>query len=216
ERLPQPLAYADRGGFALDMRSSAHHDGRHARRERGRLRLLGSERPVQDQERRTLTVDDPLRLGGRRYGFDAIPIIGEDLTVPRTPAPVPTRPRVARRLPVTGQRLAEPRPKPRRAAILRVIRDNGYVQLDPTNVVARNPYLVLWSRVGNYDHAILDDLVEKHGALYETPSLVLPVSDLPMHAALMHEFRRDTARHGWGPNGKGGWAEVAANWLSKN
>ena len=122
----------------------------------------------------------------------------------------------ARRLAITGQRLTGPRPRPTRGAILGLIRDIGYLQLDPTNVVARNPYLVLWSRLGPYDPALLDDLLTKRRELFETPSLILPTSDLPMHSATMREYRRVSAGRGWGPAGRGKWAEVAAKWLAAN
>ncbi len=112
--------------------------------------------------------------------------------------------------------MAGPRPRATRAGILAVIRDIGYLQLDPTNVVARNPYLILWSRLGGYETALLDELLSRHRALFETPSLVLPISDLPMHAATMRGYRRATAARGWGPSGSGKWAEVAARWVTTN
>src|SRR5437879_2866919 len=135
--------------------------------------------------------------------------------MPAARGPLRVSARDARRLAITAQRLTGPQPRATRAGILALIRTIGYLQLDPTNVVARNPYLVLWSRVGSYDRAILDDLLAKHRDLYETPSLILPVSDLPMHAALMQQYR-SAAASGWGPRGKGGWAEVARNWVAKN
>src|SRR5512135_2336472 len=92
----------------------------------------------------------------------------------------------ARRLAIAAQRLAGSPPRPTRSAILEAIRDIGYLQLDPTNVVARNPYLVVWSRVGRYDMPLLDDLLAKHRALFETPSLMLPVSDLALHLRAAH------------------------------
>ncbi len=124
--------------------------------------------------------------------------------------------RDARRLAVTAQRLAGARRRATSAGALRVIKDIGYLQLDPTNVVARNPYLVLWSRLGAYDPAILDDLLARHRALFETPSLILPVSDLPLHAATMQAYRHVKPGSGWGPSGRGKWAEVAARWVKRN
>ena len=124
--------------------------------------------------------------------------------------------RDARRLAITGQRLSGPLSRPTRAGIMRVIRDIGYLQLDPTSVVARNPYLVLWSRLGNYDRALVDDLLAKHRDVYETPSLILPTSDLPMHAALMQQYRKITAARGWGPRGTGKWSEVVGRWFNRN
>lgn len=128
----------------------------------------------------------------------------------------------ARRLAIAAQRLAGPRPRPTRAGILGLIRDISYLQLDPTNVVARNPYQVLQSRIGTYDRALLDHLLERR-ALFETPSLILPITDLPFHAALMHTYRRATdprgrgGRYGRGDNAGGGvYWERAQQWLTKN
>jgi hypothetical protein len=62
------------------------------------------------------------------------------------------------------------RGRSRRAwGVLRLIREIGYLQLDPTNVVARNPLLVLWSRVGDYDPAVLDDLLAKRASFSRRP-----------------------------------------------
>src|ERR671934_2902634 len=89
--------------------------------------------------------------------------------------------RDARRLAITSQRLVAAPPATRRG-VMDVINDIGYLQLDPTNVIARNPLLVLWSRVGSYDPALLESLLAKRD-LFETPSLILPTSDLAIHAA---------------------------------
>lgn len=121
-----------------------------------------------------------------------------------------------------GQRLAGARPRPTRAGILETIRRIGYLQLDPTNVVARNPYLVLWSRLGGYDRGLLDDLLAKHRDVFETPSLILPMSDLPLHLATMREYRRATDGIAPGKKGRlegaggGTWPKRAAAWLKKN
>ena len=128
----------------------------------------------------------------------------------------------ARRLAVTAQRLAGPRPKPTRAGVLALLRDIGYLQLDPTNVVARNPYQVLWSRLGTYEPALLDRLLERRD-VFETPSLILPARDLPIHAATMRAYRRSTdpggANHAYRPGdnaGGGTWARRVRGWLTKN
>lgn len=122
----------------------------------------------------------------------------------------------ARRLAITAQRLGGSQPRATRAGVLRLIEQIGYLQLDPTNVVARNPYLVLWSRLGRYDPALLDDLIARHRALFETPSLILPMSHLDIHAATMREFKRVTAGRGWGPSGRGKWSGIATKWVPAN
>ena len=42
----------------------------------------------------------------------------------------------------------------------------GVLQIDTISVVARSPYLVLWSRLGDYDPEWLDQLLAE-GALFE-------------------------------------------------
>lgn len=129
----------------------------------------------------------------------------------------------ARRLALTAQRLAGKRPKPTRAGILEIVRSIGYLQLDPTNVVARNPQQILWSRLGAYDTKMLDDLLFKRRELFETPSLILPTTDLPLHAATMRAYRRATAPRGATPRyrpgdnaGGGTWAPRVRKWLAKD
>ncbi len=129
--------------------------------------------------------------------------------------------RDARRLAIAGQRLTGERRRPTRAGILATVRDIGYLQLDPTNVVARNPLLVLWSRIGRYDPALLDDLAARR-ELFETPSLILPMSDLALHLPTMRAYRRAT--DGRGPTtkgrlegaGGGTWPTRAAAFLRAN
>ena len=128
----------------------------------------------------------------------------------------------ARRLAIGAQRLAGPRPRPTRAGILEVMRDIGYLQLDPTNVVARSPLLVLWSRLGRYDAAVLEDLLARR-ELFETASLIVPMSDLPAHAASMRAYRAATSgrsapftRGSLEGAGGGTWPERAAQMLARN
>lgn len=126
------------------------------------------------------------------------------------------------RLAVEAQRLAGPRPNATRSGILDVVRDIGYLQLDPTNVVARNPLLVLWSRLGRYDPALLEDLLARR-ELFETASLIVPMSDLAIHAASMRAYRAATsarlapfARGSLEGAGGGTWPERAAKMLARN
>jgi len=136
--------------------------------------------------------------------------------------PVRISARDARRLAIAAQRLAEPRPKPTRAGILALVRDIGYLQLDPTNVVARNPVQVLWSRLRAYDPALLEKLIRER-ELFENPSLILPTSDLAIHGATMRTYRKATDPGGRegpyrkGDNAGGGtWAKRVRGWMTKN
>lgn len=76
---------------------------------------------------------------------------------------------------------------PSRAAVkydlLEMIRRMGALQIDTIHVVARSPYLVLWSRLGDYPRHWLDDLLAE-GALFEYWSheaSFLPIEDYPLY-----------------------------------
>ena len=73
----------------------------------------------------------------------------------------------ARALHLAAQGLLHPR---RRKAVkddvLDAIRRMGVLQIDTINVVARSPYLVLWSRLGDYPGGWLDELLAE-GKLFE-------------------------------------------------
>lgn len=64
-----------------------------------------------------------------------------------------------------------------------IIRQMHVLQIDTISVVARSPYLVLWSRLGNYNPDWLDDLLEE-GALFEYWShaaCFLPIEDYGLY-----------------------------------
>ncbi|HYY59087.1 MAG TPA: crosslink repair DNA glycosylase YcaQ family protein [Pyrinomonadaceae bacterium] len=67
--------------------------------------------------------------------------------------------------------------------VLRAIRRMSVLQIDTIHVVARSPYLVLWSRLGDYEPRWLDELLAE-GALFEYWSheaSFLPVEDFPLY-----------------------------------
>ncbi len=82
-----------------------------------------------------------------------------------------------------------------KADVLDAIRRMGVLQIDTIHVVARSPYLVLWSRLGNYDPAWLEQLLEE-GALFEYwahEAAFVPIEDY-------HLFRHrmiDAGALGW-------------------
>ena len=98
--------------------------------------------------------------------------------------------------------------RPSARSILQTVEHLGYLQLDPTNVVARNHLLILWSRLGRYDRADLDRLLWTDKALYETISFILPTSDRPLH-----EVRTRTIRRGFDPASRTGRMH---KWIKKN
>ncbi|SFV08498.1 winged helix-turn-helix domain-containing protein [Pseudoduganella namucuonensis] len=73
----------------------------------------------------------------------------------------------ARALHLAAQGLLQPRrAKARKADVLDTIRRMGVLQIDTIHVVARSPYLVLWSRLGDYPRPWLEQLLAE-GALFE-------------------------------------------------
>jgi uncharacterized protein len=74
-----------------------------------------------------------------------------------------------------------------------VVRRLNCLQIDPTNVVARNQYLVPWSRTGTYNRALLDDACWGQRSMFEywahAASLVL-TEDFQLHRALMRAYKK--------------------------
>jgi len=94
----------------------------------------------------------------------------------------------ARALTLAAMGLAEP---PARRATKRTVRDAirrmGALQIDTIHVVARSPYLVLWSRLGDYEPRWLDELLAE-GAIFEYWShaaCYLPVEDYSLYRRQM-------------------------------
>jgi uncharacterized protein YcaQ len=74
----------------------------------------------------------------------------------------------ARRVAITRQRLAGSRNKPNADGIFDVARDLGFLQLDPTAVVAPSHQLVVFSRVGPYQPKHLETLLWDERRLFES------------------------------------------------
>jgi uncharacterized protein YcaQ len=67
--------------------------------------------------------------------------------------------------------------------LLDTIRQMNVLQIDTIHVVARSPYLVLWSRLGAYEPEWLTDLLAE-GALFEYwahEACFLPIEDYPLY-----------------------------------
>ena len=98
----------------------------------------------------------------------------------------------ARRLAVRSQHLAGPHPGPGLDGMRQVLRGLRVLQMDPVNVVARNQFLVLWSRLGEFDRTGLDTLLWRDRWLFEywahSASIVL-IEDYPIHQLMMREYR---------------------------
>ena len=99
--------------------------------------------------------------------------------------------RAARTLILTAQGLHHHHPEDAatKRSVLQAIRRMGALQIDTINVVARSPYLVLWSRLGHYDPRWLDELLNDR-ALFEYWSheaCLLPIEDYPLYRHRMLE-----------------------------
>ena len=92
------------------------------------------------------------------------------------------------------------RPQPRltKKAVRSIIRQMHILQIDTINVIARSPYLVLWSRLGDYNPRWLDDLLAE-GALFEYWShaaCLLPIEEYPLYRHLYSSWVGGRA-HKW-------------------
>jgi uncharacterized protein YcaQ len=79
--------------------------------------------------------------------------------------------------------LARPRRRARKADVLDAIRRMRVLQIDTIHVVARSPYLVLFSRLGRYTPEWLDALLAS-GAIFECwahEASFAPAGDFPLH-----------------------------------
>src|SRR5262245_25936761 len=99
--------------------------------------------------------------------------------------------------------------RPTRAArkpdVLDTIQRMGVLQIDTIHVVARSPYLVLWSRLGDYQTRWLEELLAD-GALFEYwahEACFLPIEDYPLYRHRM----LDAASMGW---------KYASEWAAQN
>ena len=128
--------------------------------------------------------------------------------------PISTSLECARRLSVTKQHLAGKLPTgPASEAIVSVIRDLGYVQWDPINIVAPSHVIALWSRVGNFRLSDLDRLLWKEKKLFEhwahAASIVL-TEDYPLYYSLMRRYPESLSKS-WG-----GWRARARKFLAEH
>jgi uncharacterized protein len=90
----------------------------------------------------------------------------------------------ARNLSLAAQGLLlKPGKKTTKSDVFKAIRRMQLLQIDTINIIARSPYLVLWSRLGDYQPAWLDELLEE-GKLFEHWAhayCFIPIEDYPLH-----------------------------------
>ena len=106
----------------------------------------------------------------------------------------------ARLIHLTAQGVLMPPSTPAtKTDVLNTIQRMQLLQIDTINVVARSPYLVLFSRLGSYDPAWLDELLAE-GALFEQwahAACFLPFEDYPLIRRLILEGLRSSYFSGW-------------------
>lgn len=105
-------------------------------------------------------------------------------------------PAAARALHLAAQGMLQPRRrKAAKADVVEAIRRMGVLQIDTISVVARSPYLVLWSRLGDYDPAWLEQHLAE-GLLFEYwahEACFVPIEDYGLYRHRMI----DPAAMGW-------------------
>jgi uncharacterized protein len=101
----------------------------------------------------------------------------------------------ARTLLLAAQGLDVPPERPAaKGDVLESVRRMGVLQIDSIAVVARSPYLVLWSRLGPYEPRWLDELLAE-GALFEYwahAASLIPIEDYGLYRRLMLEGSEKT------------------------
>ncbi|GAA5130686.1 winged helix-turn-helix domain-containing protein [Pseudonocardia adelaidensis] len=107
-----------------------------------------------------------------------------------TPSVETIGPAAARRAALAAQGFADPRPSgpPTRRHLARVLDRVRLLQLDSVNVAVRAHYMPLFSRLGPYDHALVDDAAWSHTArrprllveAWAHEASLLPVQDWPL------------------------------------
>jgi uncharacterized protein YcaQ len=125
----------------------------------------------------------------------------------------------ARRLAIIRQRLAGPRSKPNADGIFEVVRDLGYLQLDPTNVVALSHQLAVFSRVGPYPRKQLETLLWDERRLFESwahAASIVVTEHYPIHHWVMRRIAAGRGFwHGFTPSGERQSQRVLA-WMKTN
>lgn len=107
----------------------------------------------------------------------------------------------ARRIALVAQMApgaSRPNSLPGPAAIAKLVEKLNLLQIDSVNVLSRSHYLPVFSRLGSYDRAILDDLTfsPRHRRFFEY--WAHEASFLPLELFPLFRWRMDAARQGEG------------------
>jgi len=125
----------------------------------------------------------------------------------------------ARQLAITRQRLAGATSKPTPDGILDVARDLGFLQLDPTSVVAPSHQLVVFSRVGPYQPKHLETLLWDERRLFESwahAASIVVTEHYPIYRWIMQRVATGKGFwHGFSASGERQAQRVLA-WMKAN
>ncbi len=125
----------------------------------------------------------------------------------------------ARRLAITRQRLAGKTRKPSADGIFDVVRDLGFLQLDPISVVAPSHQLVVFSRVGPFPLKHLETLLWDERRLFESwahAASIVVTEHYPIYRWFMHRVATGKGYwHGFTAGGEGAALRVLA-WMKAN
>lgn len=112
----------------------------------------------------------------------------------------------ARAVALAAQGLLRPRvARATKRSVLREIQRMGALQIDTISVVARSPYIVLWSRLGEYRPEWLDQLLAERRIFeyWSHAACFLPIEDYPLYRRQMI----DPGSFGW---------QYSHAWVSQN
>lgn len=119
---------------------------------------------------------------------------------------VPISQKQARNLALVGQGFDCDHRRPvTRRRIMKAIRKTNMLQVDSVNVLSRAHYMPVFSRLGIYDTALLDEMVwgaGRHRKMFEYwghEASMIPIEDYPLY-----RWRMEDAR-----NGTGTWGRIA-------
>jgi uncharacterized protein YcaQ len=112
--------------------------------------------------------------------------------------------RTARRIAVRAAMLDRHLP-PTEDSVVEVARHFGGIQIDPTRTVERTQHLVLWSRLANYDRALLDRVLSGRKA-FEYAAFIMTPDRVP-------ELRHYATQ--WS-TGRGSWQQRVRDFMSGN
>jgi uncharacterized protein len=129
--------------------------------------------------------------------------------------------RQARRLAIAAQGLAGPRPTRRRRAgaeqLRRLMNQVGTIQLDAVNVLERTQFLVPFSRLGDYDPAVLRSLSGPGGSWFEYwghAASLLPVGRHPLFRWRMERSRQDVLDNVGARERRRAWRAAHAEYIA--